>query len=195
MANMTLTEQRYYTADEFWDYCQLPENQDRRIELLEGEIISMPFATLYHGIIAGQLTGHLGLFIRQNDLGVVTAAGTGFVMGVNPISGKESILAPDIAFIRKDRVPQPIPPTGYGRVVPDLVVEVVSPNDKPDELEEKIVQYLRAGVRLVWALYPRTRTILAHTADKGMRFDETMSLDGGDVLPGFTLSLAELFKR
>jgi Uma2 family endonuclease len=103
---------------------------------------------------------------------------------------------PDSAIVRYDRWPRlrPIPPGNAWVVVPNLAVEVVSPTDVADELLEKLADYFRAGVELVWVIYPRQRMAYVYTSLKEVRgLNEHDSLDGGNVIPGFTLPLATLF--
>jgi Uma2 family endonuclease len=103
---------------------------------------------------------------------------------------------PDSAIVRYDRWPrsQPVPPGNAWVVVPNLAVEIVSPTDLADELFEKLTDYFRAGVELVWVIYPRQRMAYVYTSLKEVRgLDEHDALDGGNVIPGFTLSLATLF--
>jgi Uma2 family endonuclease len=105
---------------------------------------------------------------------------------------------PDIAFISFQRWPKgrKIPSQNAFRVVPDLVVEVVSPSNLANEVEEKVVEYLKAGVQLVWAVYPTTARIYVHDSLSSVRvLTRTGELDGGDVLPGFRLPLDQLFEE
>jgi len=104
---------------------------------------------------------------------------------------------PDLAFVTLDRWPEDMPQSYRGNpvdVVPDLAVEVASPTDDAEALQEKVEEYLRAGVRLVWVVYPLVRKIFAYTSPNANRiFSETDTLDAGDVLPCFTVPMASLF--
>jgi Uma2 family endonuclease len=104
---------------------------------------------------------------------------------------------PDVAFVAYSRWPKskPIPSTNAWDVLPDLCVEVISPNDLADEIETKISEYFEAGVRLVWVVYPRQERFYVYdSASQVRRLTRADTLDGGSVLPGFQLPLAELFQ-
>jgi Uma2 family endonuclease len=110
---------------------------------------------------------------------------------------KRQRFKPDIAFISYQRWPKgrKIPPDNAFRVVPDLVVEVVSPSNSANEMEEKTVEYLRTGVRLVWLVYPTTGRVYVHDSLSTIRVvSRDGELDGGDVLPGFKMPLIDLFE-
>ena len=103
---------------------------------------------------------------------------------------------PDMAFVSYERWPKdrPVPRTAAWQVVPDLAVEVVSPNDLAVEILEKTDEYFRAGVRQVWVVYPQHGRVFVQTGPKSITvLDATDTLDGGDVLPGFQIRLADLF--
>ncbi|MEO0514302.1 MAG: Uma2 family endonuclease [Planctomycetota bacterium] len=115
------------------------------------------------------------------------SAGTGFRE-----PGQQTVRAPDIAFIQTDRLPTNL--TGYSEVMPDLVVETISPNETVPETAKKTAWWLKQGVRLVWNVDPETKQVTAHHPDGQARvYAEDQTLDGGQVLPGFTLDLAKLF--
>jgi Uma2 family endonuclease len=102
------------------------------------------------------------------------------------------LLGPDLAFVRRDRVP--VDENGHPELAPDLVIEVVSPSPSGPSIEEKIALYLAAGVRLVWVVGPMRGTVRVHRADwSGALLSEADVLDGEDVLPGFRLPVAQLF--
>ncbi len=101
---------------------------------------------------------------------------------------------PDVSFIRSGRLPGNKVPRGYVDVVPDLVVEVVSPNDKAENVEQRLTDFLRAGVPLAWMIYPSTKQVYVfHQGPSSLRLGEGDSLDGEDVLPGFSCALIDLF--
>jgi Uma2 family endonuclease len=101
---------------------------------------------------------------------------------------------PDISFIRSGRLPGNKPPRGYVEVVPDLVVEVVSPNDKAENVEQRLTDFLKAGVPLAWMIYPLTKQVYVfHQGPASLRLGEGDVLDGEDVLPGFACVLNDLF--
>jgi Uma2 family endonuclease len=142
-----------------------------------------------HGILALWI-GHLIVgFVVARDLGYVTAAETGFVLSTDPYI----VRAPDVAFISRARQ---MPLTGkYYTSAPDFVVEVVSPGDAASQIRRKVNQFLQAGTRLIWVVYPDERFIDVYRPGSDIRtvnLDDT--IDGGDVLPGFTVSMREIFR-
>jgi Uma2 family endonuclease len=132
----------------------------------------------------------LDRFVEDHDLGVVFAAETGFQLARAP----DTVRAPDVSFVRKERLPEGDLPTGYWPGPPDLAVEVMSPNDSKPEVERKAQEYLRKGVRLVWLVFPRKRAVAVHRPGAPVELlGESDALDGGEVVPGFRYPLARLF--
>ena len=187
---MTVQE-KLYTVDEFWEIAHLPENDEMRLELVEGVIYTMPPAGGEHGEIAGNLFGLIWNHVKQHQLGHVTAAETGYIIGTNA-DGKASVRAPDVGFVSYARMPDRMPPK-YVPVPPDLAVEIVSPNDKADEIESKISEYLRACVQMIIFVYPATRSLNVYRGNSMTRLSGDDLLEGEDVLPGFSVPINELF--
>ena len=159
-------------------------------ELVRGELRMMTPAGFEHGRIAMRLGWRIGRHVEENDLGEVLAAETGFTLERSP----DTVRAPDVAFVHRDRVPSPAERQKFAELAPDLAVEVISPSNKPSEIEEKISDYLNAGVRLVWVVYPETQSVVEHRpSTPSNTFGPDDMLQGYDVLPGFTCSMAELF--
>ena len=167
----------------------LPETEER-IELVRGEVRRMPPANPEHGRRAATATIIVGNYVRQHGLGEVYTADPGFTLERNP----DTVRAPDLAFVRKERIPpEGEREHGFWEIAPDLVVEVVSPSESADDLQEKVTDYLSAGTRLVWALFPRTHTASVYRPDGAVRLlHENDRLDGEDVLPGFSCRVADL---
>lgn len=184
-------EQRFYSAEELWEAAHRPENAGKRLQLIEGELCEMPPAGGEHGGITLDLGAMIRNHVKTHDLGYTTAAETGYILFKNA-DGKDTVVGPDVGFIAKQRLPGGLP-KGYIPAPPDLAVEVVSPGDSADEIDQKVVLYLRSGTRLVWVCYPKTKMIVAHTTDEILRFDISDTLDGGDVLPGFKLAVRDVF--
>lgn len=186
---MTIRE-RVMTAEAFWDYCQLGENAERRLELVEGEIIER---SLRGGEVAGNLGGILWNYVHEHQLGRLSAAETGYVLWKNPDpDGRDTVRAPDMGFVRMERAPEP-----FGKrfvpFAPDLAVEVVSPGDTAAEIEFKVSQYLQYGAQVVWVVYPATRAIMVHRRDHIRRLTDDDTLDGEAVLPGFQVRVSAIF--
>ena len=141
--------------------------------------------------IAGHLFGALYQHVRSQRLGHLFVAETGFRCFP---SRPRLVRKPDIAFVARGRFPNEETPEGDIPLAPDLAVESVSPNDIYEEVERKVNEYLGAGVRLVWVISPTSKTVLIRRPDKSAAMlDATDSLNGEDVVPGFTCPVADLF--
>lgn len=167
------------------DVIAIHDRENRLCELVDGTLVekAMGFQEARHAVL---LAFYIGLFLRDHDLGLVLGAdGT---MRLFP----GLVRIPDVSFIAWERCPkgkEPIP-----GVVPDLAVEVLSKSNTRKEMDRKLDEYLRAGVRLVWYVDPEKRTARIYDAagEVGV-LTEADELDGGEVLPGFRLSLAAWF--
>ncbi len=143
-----------------------------------------------HGVIMAELTALLVMFVKQHLLGRVTAGDAGVWIEQNP----DTVRGPDIAFFSTERIAAGPPRPGYSFAIPDLVIEIVSPNDKSHEVYDKARMWLSHGVRLVWVVNPETRTVDVHHSQRAVEvIDESAELDGADVLPGFTCPLLDVF--
>lgn len=190
-----VVQERLYTAEEFWELLKEPEYAGRHLELVEGEIREMTPAGGEHGEVTFDFGLRIGNFVKEHRLGRVTAAETGYVLWKNPDPhGKDTVRAPDIGFISIERAPAPFTEK-FIPIVPDLAVEVVSPNDLAGDVEDKVLDYLRYGVRQVWLLYPSSRTVVIHTPTEIRRLTVNDILEGGDVLPGFSIKVSEIFPK
>jgi Uma2 family endonuclease len=160
-----------------------------RCELLRGELIMMSPAGSEHGMIVAEIAGILRDFVKPRALGVVLGAETGFRVSSNP----DTVLAPDVAFIQTERVGGRLP-KDYFPGAPDLAVEVLSPNDRAGEVLAKVQDWLNAGCMAVWVVDPKTQTVTVYDADhRAMVFTSADTLTGGDLLPGFSASVAGIF--
>lgn len=162
-----------------------------RYELVRGEIIPMAPTGFEYGYVAGNAYSALRSFVRQHKLGMVVTAETGFVLSRNP----DSVRGADVAFVTTERATRQKNKEKFFEGPPDLAVEVVSPTDRAVDIEEKILKYLEAGALLVLVIYPRTKTLAVHRPGKDIRlltFNDT--LEGYDVLPGFTIPVSEIFE-
>ncbi|MDH3717589.1 MAG: Uma2 family endonuclease [Planctomycetota bacterium] len=175
-----------FTAAQLW---QLSDNS-HRYELVSGELRMMSPAGQEHGKIAMRVGSKLDQHVGQHRLGVVYAAETGFMIGTNP----DTVRAPDVAFISQSRLDEIGEFAGYWPGAPDLAVEVLSPNDTDRAVEEKSLAWLNAGSRQVWVVDPAQRTITVyHSAEDIRVLDVKSELTAEELLPGWTLSLSELF--
>ncbi len=181
---MSAQQERLYTVEEFEALLALPENRDRLLELVNGEIVEkMP--TEKHGETAALIGAALLAFVRPNKLGRVGVE----VRHRMPQDQRNSLL-PDVSFISGKR---PSVTEGSVPQMPDLAIEIKSPDDSLKELREKAQYYLLNGTRLVWIWDTAKRYVIALTPDDEQIFLEHETLDGGDVLPGFRLPLQDIF--
>ncbi len=182
---MVLRE-KLYTADEFFEFASLPENDEKRLELDDGEIVEMAESSPVNTVTAVRISTFLNIFIMPRNLGYVTGADGGFKLA------EKRVRQPDVGFISKERMPKL--PKRFG-VAPDLAVELVSPDE---DIFKKAREYLHAGTRLVWAVYTDEQVVHVMRLDedgslRSTPFDINATLDGGYVLPGFALPVKDIF--
>ena len=177
---------RVMTAEELF---QLPDD-NCRCALVGGELQRMNPAGFDHGAVIVNLTAPLAQHVKAHRLGVVCGAETGFVLARNP----DTVLAPDIAFVRRERVPATGRPTSFWEGALDLAVEVTSPWDTRPEVAGKVEAWLSAGTPVVWVVDPQDATVTIHQSGRATRrLAESDTLDGAPLLPGFSLPVREIF--
>ena len=175
---------RLMTADELERLVLI----DKQTELVRGQLVVREPPGTRHGRMAATLSFHLSDFVRRENLGAVFAQNTGFRLQSNP----DTVRAPDVAFVARERASE-IPDRGYASVAPDLVVEIVSPDDAPADVLAKVADWLAAGVRLVWVLDPARVQARVHRRDGSLSLIAADGmLSGEDVLPGFSCSLRDV---
>ncbi len=178
------------TADAFYD---LAARSRAHLELVRGEVRVMSPASGLHGLLCSRLVRLLDTHVDARGLGWCFTEATGFRLGI-PGDAEESVRAPDVAFVTRERLPS-VPPHGSLRVAPDLAVEVLSPQQTASEIVERLGDYLAAGTRVFWIVDPRTRRVVVHAVDGPMRvLREGDTLDGGTVVPGLAIAVADLFR-
>jgi Uma2 family endonuclease len=188
---MTVQE-KLISISEFWELVHDPNFADKSLELAEGVLIVMSRPGAEHGVTTVRVVTPLSQYVDQHDLGYVTVE-SGYVLFTNP-DGRDTVRGPDVAFVAKARAPEGLP-EDYVRFAPDLAVEVVSPNDLVFEVEEKVDEYLRAGTRLVWVISSRLKIVTVYQKSGITVYDVNGTLNGGEVLPGFQLPVAAIFRR
>ena len=169
-------------------------------ELVEGRLVRMPGSSGGASAIAADLAGELRAFVKPRRLGRITAADGTFDL-TQPGDPAETGLVPDVAFVRAEHAPSPSSPDYLKawHLAPDLAVEVVSPSQFRPEMRDKAERYIKAGVRLVWVIWPKSRQVDVWRADAAgvpqlvATLKRGDNLDGLDVLPGFSYALADLF--
>jgi len=180
-----------HTVQEFWEIAQLPENEDKRLELIDGVILVMPLSGNKNTVVAIRIAHFLFSYVDELNLGYITGADGGFELG------PKTVLIPDVGYISKERAGKL---TGnFFPVAPDLAVEVISPSETARKVLDKVRAYLLAGTQLVWAVDPIDKVVdVYRLADDDTVNVQTIDingiLDGGSVLPGFTLAVKDIFK-
>jgi Uma2 family endonuclease len=167
----------------------LENHPQQRCELIQGEIRLMSPAGSERGSIVGRLTVRIGLCVEQGQLGHFFGAETGFIIERDP----DTVRAPDVAFVTADRVTGRLP-TQFFPGPPDLAVEVLSPNDSASEVQEKAEAWLNSGCREVWLIDPRRKSATRLTPAEDSIIQQSVETLTTDLLPGFSLPVAELFK-
>ncbi len=161
-------------------------------ELIRGELIDVSPSALPSNLVLSYLHWELYGFVRAHRMGFVSVGEAGYLIETDP----DSVVSPDIAFVARDRMIDPIPARGFVRVVPDLIVEVISPTDERRDIERKQALYAKVGVPLVWWIDPEHETATVHrSGEPVVRLDCSGTLDGGSVLPGFRLALNDVFAK
>ena len=161
---------------------------DKCTELVAGRLVVREPPGYRHGDVAARLLIAIGTYAKTHQLGRVLAAESGFTLFRNP----DTVRAPDVAFIRAERVPAK-PMSTYPEFAPDLAVEVLSPSDRPGKVLEKIGDWLDAGTRLVWSVDPQRRLARVYRPDGSeVLLMANDSLDGETVLPGLIIRISDM---
>jgi Uma2 family endonuclease len=185
-------QQKIYTAKEFWATAD-ERSGDKLYELIHGEIFEMPPPKKINSIIAAYILRLLGNFVEANEIeGYVLGADGGYTLS------DEDVRVPDVSFILKERLPDVEDTESI--IAPDFVVEVISPSESPRMVNEKTALYLLAGAKVVWNIYPEEKEVEVWTKGVGEKFEMQAfrisdTLDGGEVLKGFSLPVKDIFKQ
>jgi Uma2 family endonuclease len=165
-------------------------DDDYRYELVEGRVLRMSPVGFEHGRLVVRLAALLDRHVREHDLGLVVIE-VGFTLARKP----DTVRGPDVAFLSKARIPSPVP-TGFVQGSPDLALEVLSPDDRPSSVRRKVEQYLTSGASLVVIVDPAHHAVTLHrrlSPPVTVRRNDDR-LDLGDVVPGFSCTLADFFE-
>ena len=181
-------------APKIWtdeEFMALPDD-GHHYEIINGELIDMGNSGALHGYVCSTLMILLGGYVRQHNLGAMLDSSTAFKMK----NGNKR--SPDIAFFAKERLQgMAVLPSGYLEGAPDLAVEVLSPGNTVEEIDDKLTEYFENGSRLVWVINPTQHYVLVYRSaqepDRLLKGKD--SLDGEEVIPSFTLAIADLFQK
>lgn len=175
------------TAEVFWD---MPEVPGKRIELVKGCVVEKPPMGVLGATAKANLMRAIGDFNDERNLGVVLP-GVGCVIRRNP----DTVRAPDVSFIARASVPADYPLDCFWEGPPTLAVEVVSPHDRADDTHERVQDFLESGTQQVWVLWPRRQSVSVYSPNGDTReLGPDAQLDGGDMLPGFSVTVSDLFE-
>ena len=172
-------------------FMALPDD-GHHYEIINGELIDMGNSGALHGYVCSLALAALAGYILPKKLGVILDSSTAFKMK----NGNKR--SPDIAFFAKERLQgMAVLPSGYLEGAPDLAVEVLSPGNTVEEIEDKLTEYFENGSRLVWVIHPTQHYVLVYRSaqEPDRLLKEKDSLDGEEVIPGFSLTIADLFQK
>jgi Uma2 family endonuclease len=176
---------RLVTAEELERF----PSDDFRYELVEGRVIRMSPVGYLHGLVVTRIASLLERHVRAANLGAVLIE-----LGVKLAADPDTVRAPDVAFIRRDRIPSP-PPRGFWKGPADLAVEVLSPDDRPSETRTKVAEYLTRGTSVVLVIDPDAHTVSVYRhPDAQVSLAHHDELDLDDVVPGFHCPVGEIFE-
>lgn len=162
---------------------------DYEYELVDGKLEAKEMAGMRHGSTIMRLGGRLQMHVEANDLGNVYSPDTTFQIGSNQ-------RLPDLAFVSNERMPEDGEPEGIGPMAPDLAIEVISPNDVWEKVTAKIEDYFAAGVRQIWLISLRGRTVSIYDSPtKVTILTEHEDLTSEAILPGFRCRIEEIFGK
>ena len=186
MTTAQKTTPKLVTADELLEM----DSRDIKGELIRGVFCEKMSAKVKHGQVAISLGSFLFTHVRPRRLGRVIGTDAGVLLERNP----DTVREPDIGFISAERLPLEADIPGYLEVIPDLVTEIISPSDRPTQIHDKTRMWLSYGVRIVWEVYPERREVRVHRLGQPYTvLGEDDTLDGGDVLPGFSIPVRDIF--
>ena len=175
-----------YTADEFM---ALPLDL-KRYELVRGMLAEVAVTGYEHAEVEANVFRLLDQHVWPRRLGRVTGGGAMFRLQQEP----DTLRRPDVAFVRTDRLPARDQRRSYAQFIPELAVEILSPSNTAAEMRDKVAEYLRVGVRLVWVVDPERETVTIHTSDAApVILPADAEITGGAVLPDFRCPVAAFF--
>ncbi|HCG28761.1 MAG TPA: Uma2 family endonuclease [Thermomicrobiales bacterium] len=174
------------TAD---DLLQMPDD-GHRYELDCGELVQLPMSSFNSSRIAVRISSAMYAFVNARGLGYIAGVDGAYILKRDP----DVVRVPDVSFVRAERMPPEEQWSRFLDLAPDLAVEVISPSDTVRDSLDKVREYLDAGVQLVWVVQPSRRMVTVYYPDRTARlYYDDATLDGGDILPGFTLPVADIF--
>lgn len=175
------------TVEDFETFLTLPENRERRFELIDGEVVERSAGTEETGVIAGWIVTYLTMYAREDHRGYAAISALH-----QPEGDRFNARQPIISFVRD--VTRPIEKRGAAPYLPDLCVEIQSPDDSDKQMADKAAFYLANGSKMVWLVYPSKRLVEVLTATDRQLLGLEDTLSGGEVLPGFSVAVKQMFR-
>ncbi len=189
MVMSTAAIKQQMCAQEFFDWCNRPENRDRHFELEQGEVVEMPRPGERHGYVCSNVVRILGNVTFQRRKGYVLSNDTGVILDRDP----DTVRGPDVVLYDQTRRYDELN-AGYCEHPPTLAVEVLSPTDRWGKVMKRIAQFLRQGITVVWIVDPEGRSVSIHRSNQfPVLLDGVDELTGDPELPGFRCSVADFF--
>ncbi|MBI1279729.1 MAG: hypothetical protein GC179_16495 [Anaerolineaceae bacterium] len=177
-------ERQLYSDDEFEAFLKLPENSDRLFELIDGEIIEK-MTTELHGVIAALIATFINIFLFEHPIGRVAVEARH-----RPAKPNRNNRLPDVSFVTNEHS---LTTRGSAPYIPELCIEIQSPDDSAKQMADKAAFYLANGAKMVWLVYPNKQLVETLTLDNRELLGMEETIDGGDVLPGFKLDVRKIF--
>jgi Uma2 family endonuclease len=177
---------KLYTADDL-----MAMGLDAEYELIAGDLRDMPPSAFDASEIGAHILAALHPFVYGKRLGRLSSEAGGYILSRNP----DTVVAPDVGFVRWDSAPEGIPPGRFAPMPPDLAVEVMSPSNSFADVQRKVQRYLAAGTRLIWVVRPERQAVIVYAPDREpMELGIADELDGEDIVPGFRLPISQIFR-
>ena len=178
------------TAEEFYDFCQKPENQDKVLELERGEVVELNRPNIRHGVVCSNAAWLLGNYVRERNKGYVVCNDAGLVVERDP----DTVNGPDV-FLYDESLPFEQLPFPYDEKLPTLIVEVLSPSDRLGKVVQRVTRFLDRGTSIVWVLDPEARNLTVYRPGQSpVVLEPDQQVTGEDLLPDLKVSVAEFFK-
>ncbi|MCH7989691.1 MAG: Uma2 family endonuclease [Planctomycetes bacterium] len=186
---MESTTTHLLTAEEFYDFCQLPENRDRYFELESGEVVELNRPNIRHGVVCANVVRILGNYVYDRQKGYVVSNDAGLIVERDP----DTVNGPDVFLYDQSRPFEELP-FPYDEQLPALIVEVLSPSDRLGKVIKRVTRFLDRGTSLVWVLDPEARNLTLYRPEQHpVVYEGTEEVTGFDVLPDLKIRVADFF--
>ncbi|MCH7685584.1 MAG: Uma2 family endonuclease [Planctomycetes bacterium] len=186
---MESTTTHLLTAEEFYDFCHLPENRDRCFELESGEVVELNRPNIRHGVVCANVARILGNYVYDRQKGYIVSNDAGLIVERDP----DTVNGPDV-FLYDESRPFEELPFPYDEQLPALIVEVLSPSDRLGKVVQRVTRFLDRGTSLVWVLDPEARNLTLYRPEQHpVVYEETEEVTGFDILPDLKIRVADFF--